>query len=793
MGRALAVFVGGLMCASAVCGQVTQGSATTAWHGGRFEVDATGLVSGSNLVLERPNLLATEAMPLGNGRLGVAVWLADGLTAQLNRGDAMPGRLSAGQLTLPGVAAIGQAKDFHGVLDLARGEFRAEGGGMTIRCWVEAETDALVVEGSGLKPEEEQKAVLRLWSPRKPKATAAEGAGMLAESWVDDRNPGASGRRFGTLAAVTAEGRGVRAEVTDGLTVTVRFRPDVDGHFRVRVAAPHFDGGEDAARAAEAALRSQPEGAHRRWWGAYWQRAGLIRVETADGSGEYLENLRNLYLYVAAVEKGEEFPGTQAGIADMIGSAGDEHRWDPSAFWHFNLRMQVAANLKAGLGELNEPYFRLYRENLERMEKWTRENMGGRAGICVPETMRFNGQGIEYEGSWTPVSIGRDCDEKSQPYYNARTLSTGAEVGLWIWEQYRVTGDRKFLEENYPVMAAAARFLLAYAKPGSDGMLHTSPSNAHENQWDVTDPVGDLAGAKTLYRNTMAAAELLGRDGELQAEVKAALLRIPGLPKVSWEDRKRLVDGGANAILGESYVPGAEIHNIENVGLEPVWPYGLIGVDSPEYGLAVSTFQHRLNVNAVDWSFDPVQAARLGLSEELKGTLLATTKRFQGFTNGMAKWEPTAKEFYVEQTGVVALTLAEALVQDYDGVIRIAPAVPKKWDMAGTVAVRAGMRVDVETRGGQVVEAVLEAGKAGVVRVKNPWPGKAVLVTEANGSAVKTMVCDGVVEFAGKEKGRYRLLPEGAQELPFAAITRSEATKPKRLGAVSLGLFRDGQ
>jgi len=77
--------------------------------------------------------------------------------------------------------------------------------------------------------------------------------------------------------------------------------------------------------------------------------------------------------------------------------------------------------------------------------------------------------------------------------------------------------------------------------------------------------------------------------------------------------------------------------------------------------------------------------------------------------------------------------------------------------------------------------------------VKNPWPGKAVLVTEANGSAVKTMVCDGVVEFAGKEKGRYRLLPEGAQELPFAAITRSEATKPKRLGAVSLGLFRDGQ
>jgi hypothetical protein len=259
--------------------------------------------------------------------------------------------------------------------------------------------------------------------------------------------------------------------------------------------------------------------------------------------------------------------------------------------------------------------------------------------------MRFNGQGIEYEGSWTPVSIGRDCDEKSPPYYNARTLSTGAEVGLWIWEQYRVTGDRKFLEENYPVMAAAARFLLAYAKPGADGMLHTSPSNAHENQWDVTDPVGDLAGAKTLYRNTMAAAELLGRDGDLVAELKAALPRIPGWPKVALEDRKKLVDGGESAILAESYVPEAEIHNIENVGLEPVWPYGLIGEDSPEYGLAVSTFEHRLNVNAVDWSFDPVQAARLGLRDEVKETLLATTKRFQGMPTGWRSGSRRQKSF----------------------------------------------------------------------------------------------------------------------------------------------------
>jgi alpha-L-fucosidase 2 len=32
----------------------------------------------------------------------------------------------------------------------------------------------------------------------------------------------------------------------------------------------------------------------------------------------------------------------------MLSSARDAHRWAPSAYWHWNLRMMVAANLGAG-------------------------------------------------------------------------------------------------------------------------------------------------------------------------------------------------------------------------------------------------------------------------------------------------------------------------------------------------------------------------------------------------------------------------------------------------------------
>jgi hypothetical protein len=55
---------------------------------------------------------------VGNGKLGVAVWAASGLTAQLNRVDTFPKRKSPGWLTIPGLAQLTTAPDFHATLDL---------------------------------------------------------------------------------------------------------------------------------------------------------------------------------------------------------------------------------------------------------------------------------------------------------------------------------------------------------------------------------------------------------------------------------------------------------------------------------------------------------------------------------------------------------------------------------------------------------------------------------------------------------------------------------------------------
>jgi alpha-L-fucosidase 2 len=765
-------------------------------HGGRFQVDIPGVIGRSDIILGRPNLEPGEAMPLGNGRLGVAVWSAEGLTAQLNRNDTLPDRLSPGQVVLPGLAALTGSKDYSGRLDLYRGEFREQGGGMTATAFVEPGTDTLIVDVTGANPGQAQTAVLKLWAPRAAHAIAHIRTGFLAQQWIDDKNPGSSGRAFGSLSAITAVGRDVSAVVTDPLTITVSFKPFEDGHFRIIVVSPHYDGTGHAEDIADRAFSPEPDAAHLSWWRDFWKRAAIIRITSKDGAGEYMENLRNLYLFVAAIEKGVEFPGSQAGIADMISAAQDEHRWDSSAFWHWNLRMQVAANIGAGLPELNGPYFNLYRENLAHIEDWTREHMKGLPGSCVPETMRFNGPGIEYESTWKPIATGRDCDADFKPYYNARTLTTGAEVSLWVWQQYLGTGDRKFLAENYPLMASSARFLLAYQKMGPDHLLHTSPSNAHETQWDVTDPTTDIAAILALYPATIQAANLLGKDAELVRQLQAALPKVPPLPRTQQTGPRTLLPSpagpGTDDVIAESYQPGAEDHNIENIGLEPVWPYDLIGDTSPLFPLAQRTYAHRPNSSAVDWSFDPIQAARLGLGSEVGSTLFETTQRFQGFVNGMAKWEATAKEFYVEQTAVVADALQEALVQDYDGVIRVAPAIPPGWDFDGSVYVRGNTKIDVQTRNGAVANIVIEAGTSQPLKIRNPWPGEPVdVISGQTGKTVVTAAVGPVIEFAGSAGASYVVEKQGsaAVELRFPPVSGTRAIAAKKLGRVQIGLL----
>jgi hypothetical protein len=406
--------------------------------------------------------------------------------------------------------------------------------------------------------------------------------------------------------------------------------------------------------------------------------------------------------------------------------------------------------------------------------------------------MRFNGNGYWYNGEGNA-----SCATQASPSYNALTITSGAEVGLWIWDQYQMTQDMTFLSTNYPVMSQAATFLLAWATTGPDGLLHTN-ANAHETQWAVNDPTTDIAAMQALFPAVISAAGLLGTDSALVAQVEDALTKLPDLPRTDAASHMQLLsasdDAAGQDVYAISYEPSAPRHNGENLDLEATWPYSLIGDNSPNLALATRTYKSRSYVHTPDWSVDALQAARLGLSDEVASALTAVTQNYQKFVSGLALLgggtNDGSSEPYIEQAGVVAAAMNEAFVQDYDGLLRVVPAWPQGWDGAGTIYVLGQSKVDVQVKGGTVTLVVVEAGSNAMMQVRNPWSGQAATVVDGTTGASAVASTSSATFALPVVAGHwYAILPAGQSgALPSVMVTGMPATGARTLGPVSIGL-----
>jgi hypothetical protein len=790
-------------------------TSTTAWQNGSFSENVGGIVSRSDVFLGKPNTLDTQSMPLGNGSLGVAEWAANGFTAQLNRNDTMPYRLSPGQVQIPGLSAMTSASNFTGSLDLYNGVLDESGGGMTMQAWVPEGKDELVVNVTGANPSTQQTATLNLWSGRTPTAAASGAIGSLAQTWVDNSQTGNSGETFGAMAAITAGGQNVTASVVNSTEVQVAFTPNSDGSFRIVVAAPGWTGGNatttassligsDTTTAVSSLLATQSS-----WWNNYWADSGLIEMNSSDGTAQYMENLRDLYLYTeAASMKVGELPGSQAGVADMFAYDEDQQDWYPAGYWLWNLRGQIAANLSSGNFNLNLPIFNMYLNDLPAIESWTSAQMGGKAGACIPETMRFNGNGYYNGGNNTQNA---SCATASSPSYNAENITSGPELSMWIWQQYEDTGSLSFLQTYYPIMEQSAIFLLAYQSVGSDGYLHAT-ANAHETQWAVTDPTDDLVADQALFPAVVSAATLLNTDSSLVSELKTAETEIEPLPRASQSSLTTLLnaqptsasaaasdDAAGNDVIADSYQPSATLHNSENIGLEPVWPWGVIGDDTTVNGdnltaLADRTYDSRPNgTTSADWSFDAIDAARLDMPSQVESDLIATTENYQVYDDGLATFSPpSTDEPYDEQAANVATAIDEAFATDYDGTLRIAPAWPSGWDGSGSVFIQGNSKVDVQVESGTITTVAIQAGTTETMSVRNPWSGQQVEVVNGSTGAVVVAPTTAATLSVPVVSGSSYLVEQTASlttSLPFAQVTGTQATAYKSLGGkVQIGI-----
>ena len=303
---------------------------------------------------------------------------------------------------------------------------------------------------------------------------------------------------------------------------------------------------------------------------------------------------------------------------------------------------------------------------------------------------------------------------------------------------------------------------------------------------------------------------MLGTDSALAAQLRTALGQVEPYPRTDASTHSQLLnpqptsasaaasaDAKGNDVIADSYQPSAANHNQENVGLEPVWPYGVIGDNTVVSGdnltaLADRTYNSRPYPNQPDWTYDSVDAARLDMSSQVAADLVAATEKYQAYISGLAAWNPSSiDEPYIEQTANVAMTLDESLATDYDGTLRFAPAWPSGWDASGTVYIQGGSKVDVQVEGGTLATAAIQAGTTGTMTVRNPWPGQQAQVVNGSTAAVVVSPTSNATLSVPVTAGQSYLVEQPSSpttSLPFAQVTGTKATTAKHLGGVQIGL-----
>ncbi|HTS66620.1 MAG TPA: glycoside hydrolase family 95 protein [Candidatus Acidoferrales bacterium] len=99
----------------------------------------------------------------------------------------------------------------------------------------------------------------------------------------------------------------------------------------------------------------------------------------------------------------------------------------------------------------------------------------------------------------------------------------GAWLSTHLWEHYLFTGDKTFLRDTaYPLMRGAALFFVdSLVKDPKTGYLYTGPSNSPEQGGLVMGPTMDREIVRSLFGEVIAASKILNTDAEVRRQLIA--------------------------------------------------------------------------------------------------------------------------------------------------------------------------------------------------------------------------------------------------------------------------------
>lgn len=463
---------------------------------------------------------------------------------------------------------------------------------------------------------------------------------------------------------------------------------------------------EKAAAAVAEALQGGYEAAlagHLAWWEGFWQKSFVSLPDPVLEKNWYLS-----HYYLGSCSRKGFYPMPLQGV--WTADSGYLPPWKGDYHGDLNLQFSYYSALKSDHLEECECFLDFFTDRNRTAGRLFAESFfDAPGGACMPSVFAFDGTSL---GGW--------------PMYATNIVNQIWELHVY-YQYYKYTGNENFRDEVLlPQLKECETVVRRWLQEDEQGCLVLPVSSSPEinnNEIDAWLPSisnNDLALLKFLY---LALIELTG-DGEY----RKVLDRLPDYS----------VDENGYRICKELALDHSHRHFSH---MMQAFPLDLVDWSDAGQRAVVETSVDRLKELGPDWwvgfSFTWMADldARLGNGESAAKYLRLLTDHLYSPNGFHLNADQTGADltryhyrpFTLETNMMLAESIQEMLMQCYDGVIRIFPAVPAEWltdcSFDGLLAY-GNVKVSAVARDGAIRSVTLTARRDGDVTLLNPFTGR---------------------------------------------------------------------